>query len=644
VDVSALGNFFDFLWGEREGFAILCIGEQPRMEDGRLKHAGFKTISFAWPRARHAVIRAAEQAAPACDVYAGVNLFKTGSRKAENALPTDLLWADDVAEDDPRFTLIDSGGGKPESRHAYMRVSEPVDAATASELSRAVFSRNGGRAEGFDAARVLRVPGTLCHKTDPPTPVTWLQRSDVVVPISDLLAIDLDLAAQQVTGSPSDDFDPESLPPVPRMLLKDNPREDRSRQVFDFLRECREEGVSDADGLAAVLHHRPARARAEERFPKNQAKQDAWLIEDAQRILAKLSEGEKPVDAERTPLPSILIRPVADFSAEHEEGAEPLVGEKGNILIPAGGESMLYGLPGTNKTALSDDLAFHVAGGVPDWLGIPIPQRRRVLLVENEGPRALRRERLQQRLSGCLLHKPGDFLQVWEQPWAAIRLPDGRWRSTLAEQIGALEIDLVVIGPVRSLGMTGNGTLPEIEEFGQHFQDVRGQSGRDVGFLIVHHENRGGTVSGVWEGYVESLLHAQGRGHGKVRIFFQKVRWGSAYHQTGKDLAWSSDTPYGFEVIEKALPTTPDEMADLIVEAVRNMPGTSWTPILNGLPGTKAQRTDARDALLEEGRIVNLVEGENGTRVVLRSIEQGRPAKLFLPDDPTVAEEVECKW
>jgi hypothetical protein len=85
-------------------------------------------------------------------------------------------------------------------------------------------------------------------------------------------------------------------------------------------------------------------------------------------------------------------------------------------------------------------------------------------------------------------------------------------------------------------------------------------------------------------------------------------------------------------------------MADLIVEAVRNMPGTSWTPILNGLPGTKAQRTDARDALLEEGRIVNLVEGENGTRVVLRSIEQGRPAKLFLPDDPTVAEEVECKW
>ena len=632
-----IGTFFDFLWGQRAGTAILCVGEGPRMEGGRLKHDDFKPLAFQWPGARQALIDAAEKAAPTCDVYAAVCLFERGSRKAKYALPTDLLWADDVTDGDDRMTLVDSGGGKPDSRQGYIRLAEPITAEQAAALSAAVFAPFGDT-EGFDAARVLRVPGTVSHKTG--QPVEWLKRSDVVVPLADLPVVDVEATPAADPVEASQDFDPESLSPLVRLMLRQEPGEDRSMQVFEFLRECREEHISDADALAALLHHRPARARAEERF-KSRAKQDEWLIEDGQRILQKLEE--KPA-AETGPLPNIVIRSVAEFSAEYEESAAPIVGVNGNILIPAGAESMLYGLPGTNKTTLGDDLAFHIASGAPDWLGIPIPERRRVLLVENEGPRALRRERLKERLEGCLLRKPEDYLQVWEKPWAAIRLPDDRWRRTLAEQIAALEIDLVVIGPVRSLGMTGNGTLAEIEEFGQYFKDVRAQSGTDVGFLIVHHENRGGTVSGVWEGYVESLFHAQGRGHGKARLFFQKVRWSSDYHQTGKDLVWSSNVPYSFEVIDKAEPTTPAEMAQLILDAVRNMPGTSWTPILNGLPGTKAQRTDARDALLEEGRIVNLVEGENGTRVVLRSVQQGHPSKLYLPDDPAVAEEVEWGW
>jgi hypothetical protein len=403
-----VGDFFDFLWGKREGHAILCVGVGPHMEGGKLAHEDFKTLSFVWPGARQALVAAAEEAAPTCDVYAAVNLFSSGSRKAKNALPTNLLWADDVAEDDPRVSLVDSGGGKPDSRHGYVRLDETVDAATAAKLSRAFFSQNGN-AEGFDAARVLRVPGTLSHKTDPPTPVAWLKRSDAVVPLSDLPAVDVEAAAVADDVAPADDFDPESLPPVPRMLLREEPGENRSQQVFDFLRECREEGIADSDALAAVLHHRPARARAAERY-KNRAKQDAWLLEDARRIQGKLDSFEEEREEAEVPTSSIRVVTVADFTSVEEEGAEPLLGEKGEIVIPTGGVSMLYGLPGTNKSSLADDLSFYLASGQPSWVGIPIPKRRRVLLVENEGPRALRRGRLRERLNGCLLHEPGDFL------------------------------------------------------------------------------------------------------------------------------------------------------------------------------------------------------------------------------------------
>jgi hypothetical protein len=85
--------------------------------------------------------------------------------------------------------------------------------------------------------------------------VKWLQRSDVVVPLAALPAVEVEPDAEQPTASPSDDFDPEALPGVPRMMLREEPGEDRSQQVFDFLKECREEHVRDAEALAAVAAH-----------------------------------------------------------------------------------------------------------------------------------------------------------------------------------------------------------------------------------------------------------------------------------------------------------------------------------------------------------------------------------------------------
>jgi hypothetical protein len=93
---TEIGQFLDFLYGTREGHALLCVGTEPRMEEGKLKHEDFVPVAFQWPGGRRALVDAIEDKAPTCDVYVTVNLFKRPRRTAENALPTDLLWADDV--------------------------------------------------------------------------------------------------------------------------------------------------------------------------------------------------------------------------------------------------------------------------------------------------------------------------------------------------------------------------------------------------------------------------------------------------------------------------------------------------------------------------------------------------------------------
>jgi hypothetical protein len=77
------------------------------------------------------------------------------------------------------------------------------------------------------------------------------------------------------------------------------------------------------------------------------------------------------------------------FAADNEPGADPIVGHSSDdALLVEGGDAMVYGDGGATKTTLLVDLACHLAAGDP-CLGIPIPQRRQTLWIENEGPRPL---------------------------------------------------------------------------------------------------------------------------------------------------------------------------------------------------------------------------------------------------------------
>jgi AAA domain-containing protein len=328
---------------------------------------------------------------------------------------------------------------------------------------------------------------------------------------------------------------------------------------------------------------------------------------------------EPPQPSANGAQPAFDVVTLEAFVAVDEPGADPLLGDDGNALIPEGGDVMFYGDGGTGKTTLAVDLAFSLATGDP-WLGIPVARKLNVLLVENEGPRALFRAKLRRKRNGWAGSPIDGRLTVIEAPWARLTFDDPDCRQAFASVLERYAIDVAIVGPVTRSGMNDAGTLQEVRDFMALVAEVRRIAGRRVTFTLIHHEGRSGRVSGAWEGSGDTLIHVQGQGHGRTRVFIQKARWSSVHHATALHLVWSEGE--GFELEERP-EVTEETIADGIIEAVRALPGGSWSKIRdsNTVRGKTEVATKVRDRLLASGLLVNTAAREGYFN-------------LWLPDDP----------
>ena len=206
--------------------------------------------------------------------------------------------------------------------------------------------------------------------------------------------------------------------------------------------------------------------------------------------------------------------------------------------------------------------------------------------------------------------------------------------EAVAAKIRELEIDVIIAGPVTNLGMNEAGTLQEVRDFMRLVAGLRQLTGRALTVVLVHHENKGGQVSGAWEGSGDTLLHVQGQGHGRTRVHIQKARWASDYHATTLNLTWTEGE--GFEVEEK--PELDDNtIADLLLECIGENAGTSWTKVEEAAPGVNRQRRMAvRDRLFAGGRIVNITK-EDGAEVALAYCPERRASRLYLAAEPSIS-------
>jgi AAA domain-containing protein len=344
-----------------------------------------------------------------------------------------------------------------------------------------------------------------------------------------------------------------------------------------------------------------------------------------------------PPDETEPPMgesPAVRIVSLDVFADTDEEGDEALLGDAENAVIPEGGDVMFYGDGGAGKTTLAIDLACHLAAG-DNWLGIAVSQPRRVLIVENEGPRPKFRGKLRRKRDAWTGSPMGDRVAVLEDPWGAFSFAHEPWREFLAEHVREHEVDVVVCGPVVSAGMEFAGTLQEVRTFLALVADVRRLSERNLVIVLVHHENKGGKVSGAWEGAGDTLVHVSAQGHGRTRVHFQKTRWASDYHATTLQLLWADGD--GFQLEEKD-ELDDETLAEQIATFIGGNPGTGWGKVEEATPGVNRQRRrDVRDGLFASGRILNVKRKKGELESALDKVEEAAPSHLYLADDPTIS-------
>lgn len=285
-----------------------------------------------------------------------------------------------------------------------------------------------------------------------------------------------------------------------------------------------------------------------------------------------------------------------EFVAVDEPGAVALVGQGESVLIPQGGDVMVYGDGGAGKTTLTIDLACHLAAG-QQWVGIPVLAPARVLLIENEGPRALLRRKLNRKVRAWKGSPLQGRISVVGEPWGEFTFADRDWRDELVAAVGEYQIDVLIAGPLTRLGMDAAGTLQEVAAFMGHVAEVRRRSGRPLTVILVHHENKGGTVSGAWEGAGDTLLHVQAAGNGHTVLNVQKARWASEYHGKTLRLAWADGE--GFTVGSDSDRDIAAEIEELLASdglwrTVREIAGKKDDP---KLPGISAGEKVIKEAL-----------------------------------------------
>lgn len=299
----------------------------------------------------------------------------------------------------------------------------------------------------------------------------------------------------------------------------------------------------------------------------------------------------------------VKVAPLSAFIAVQEATPEPLVGSGDRKFLAVGGSLVVYGAGGVGKTTLTIDLAWHLAAGRP-WLGFDVPRPTRVLLLENEGPRAEFRLKLARKENHWDGPSPSERLFVVEDPWRRVNFSVTTLADALAAAIAAHEVDVLVAGPIRRLGLEGGGTPAEAVAFMALVEDLQATCGRPLAVVLVHHENKGGDISGAFEAEFDTVVHLDGtneRHRSAMRV--RKARWSSAIHGATLTLAWVPEGE-GFVVVHSDIDGPAAGEAREIERDTQRRQAFDWLVqyvCSSGAPVSKAEAETAWTAL--DGRI-----------------------------------------
>lgn len=412
------------------------------------------------------------------DCYFGVATRRTANDgSASNCRELTALFIDldfkGSSEDEVRarlaaFPLLpsvinNSGGGL----HVYFCLREPMDVSTedarkdAKALLRRLALALGGDMAAAEVARILRLPGTLNRKYDPPRPVTIelldASRRYIVADFDEVLP-DENVAATRTTATAA--IDGSTIPAG-----------GRNAHLTSLAGSMRRRGMTPAAIEAALVSENASRCKPP--------------LDDAEVKAIAASVGKYQPAVAEAPQAAAL-----EFFSVRELAARVAAAGRRRFLLrglwPAGDYGVLAGAMKAQKTWTALDMVVSVASDTP-FLGhvaVESPGPGLVFLGEGSEGNVLRRMRAVAESRG---------LQVEDLPIVvctrAPHLNDTSHLAAMATQIEAMHPALVVVDPLYLSARGANGA--DLYAMGAMLETVQHVCQKHAAsLLVVHHHNR----------------------------------------------------------------------------------------------------------------------------------------------------------
>lgn len=520
-------NLLAAVWGDRKGFVFLPYKEQPATwhETPGVPYDG------SLPELKEPHGRA--------DQYFCPVVFSQPHRKKENALPTNLLWADldPVHPDSCRLRPSIAWESSPGRYQALWFLTTEVPPTEAASLSKRIAYADGADKGGWDLTQVLRIPGTRNHKypSAPEVKILWAKRS--AYSIEEIRAayppVNGEASANEIVNGEWPHFDEPviqtAITALPvglrRRLTQNTSGADRSKQLQLLARDLLRFGVDP--NIVKVLIQRSTwnkfvgRANEREMLLKQVADAQIAIVESKARKVSA-SAGDSP---ELTPIESMKVSSWGDFMSipTHLKWLVDDAWVDGSVGFISG-RSKSY------KTWIALDMALSIVSGSPFLGRYEVRRTGPVLLVQEEDPTPVLQERLRliaksKGMLPILKTARSDLIQVEypEYPLHIINLQGFNLGSTekvsqVRKIIAELNPVMVILDPLIVLLPQGVDEYKggEISAVLQSVKMWREEFGCAV--VIVHHWNKGKNETGerfaehmygsfAFHAWLESALH-----------------------------------------------------------------------------------------------------------------------------------------
>lgn len=423
-----LSEFFDFMWGNTEGFVYLPTQNRDT--------GSWDKKMCPWPKGKATAIdHVLLSGAKGLDVYFAPALFKNPSPTKDSILGTNVLWAefdgnapkswdaDEYSAPSSDLQGPDGHSGTPDARraasgppshvhapvlrvqtsadgheHVYWRLNElETNISTIESINRSIAYQLQADTSGWDATQILRPPGSFNNKyKDPkfsskykePLPVTIVYKDDRTFTTGDFKGL------KPILSLVSDSIDVENLPSVMDIVFKypwdqkemdifrknSIPEGERSDALMRIGYYCAESGMADEEIYAIV-------SDAAERWGKFSGRNDRHrrLVDIVNRARLKHPVGlsnftfQGLLATEAKVLDSKIIYGFQEY-VDFDFKQEAWVIED---LLEVGGFGMVAAASNVGKTQFSIQLGICAALGIPflDWK-IPKPQKVVFLSLE----------------------------------------------------------------------------------------------------------------------------------------------------------------------------------------------------------------------------------------------------------------------